>query len=235
MPGIARPPFRVSHVFFDVDGTLVDFRASLGAGLVAAAAHISEVTGRLVTPAMLDETRGRIYRSVRGTLTDIRTQSFRQALRERAVDDESVVAEVTSRFYDARDAALEPYEEVVGVLTELRERGFILVGATNGNAALMRTPVFSLLHYTFTAEEAGVVKPHPRFFELALERAGAEASRSVVIGDRLDNDVEPGVAAGMPGVLLDRFGDIEGVPPPASAVVRSLAELPPMLELAEQG
>jgi HAD superfamily hydrolase (TIGR01509 family) len=133
----------------------------------------------------------------------------------------------------SRLATLEPYEEVVGVLEDLRRRGFILIGATNGNAALLRTPVFALLHHTFTAEEAGVSKPHPRFFELALEHAGAEASRSVVIGDRLDNDVEPAFAAGMPGVLLDRFGKIDGVPFPASAVVPSLAEFPQMLELAD--
>jgi len=233
MPPVTPPPFRVSHVFFDVDGTLVDFRASLGVGLIAGAEYISEVTGRIVTPAMLEETRGRVYRSVKGSLTDIRAQAFRQALRERGVDDEAAVAEVTRRFFAARDSALEPYEEVIAVLDDLRARGFILIGATNGNAALMRTPVFALLHHTFTAEEAGVSKPHPRFFELALEHAHAEASRSVVIGDRLDNDVEPAVAVGMPGVLLDRFGKIDGVPFPASAVVPSLAELLPLLELAE--
>jgi FMN phosphatase YigB (HAD superfamily) len=102
MPRVTTPPFRVSHVFFDVDGTLVDFRASLDAGLIAAAAHISELTGRIVTPAMLEETRGRVYRSVRGTLTDIRAQSFRQALRERGVDDEAAVLEVTRLFFEAR-------------------------------------------------------------------------------------------------------------------------------------
>ncbi|MCA9848010.1 MAG: HAD family hydrolase, partial [Dehalococcoidia bacterium] len=89
-----------------------------------------------------------------------------------------------------------------------------------------------LLHHTFTAEEAGVSKPHPRFFQLALERAGAEASRSIVIGDRLDNDVEPAVAAGITAVLLDRFEKVDGVPVPAASVVRSLTEFPPMLELA---
>ncbi len=233
MPLAPPPPFRVSHVFFDVDGTLVDFRASLGVGLAAAAEYVAEVTGRIATSAMLEETRTRIYRSARGTPADIRAQSFRQALRERGVDDESVVTEVTRRFFDARDAALEPYEEVVAVLEDFRARGFILIGATNGNAALLRTPVFALLHHTFTAEQAGVSKPHPRFFELALQHADAEASRSVMVGDRLDNDVEPAVAAGMPGVLLDRFGKIEGVPFPASAVVSTLAELPPMLELAD--
>lgn len=230
---MAGPPFRVSHVFFDVDGTLVDFRASLGVGLIAAADYLSERSERIVTPRMLEEARGRVAASFRGTLTEVRTQSFRQVLRERGIEDELAVLETTRRFFDARDAALEPYEDVVDALQTLRDRGFILVAATNGNAALMRTPVFDLLHYTFTAEQAGVSKPHPRFFELAVQHADAKASRSVMIGDRLDNDVEPAVAAGIAGVLLDRGGSVEGVPLPASAIVRSLSEFPPMLELAD--
>lgn len=230
---MAGPPFRVSHVFFDVDGTLVDFRASLGVGLLAAAEYLSERSERIVTPRMLEEARGRVAASFRGTLTEVRTQSFRQVLRERGIEDERAVLETTRRFFEARDAALEPYEDVVDALKTLRDRGFILVAATNGNAALMRTPVFDLLHYTFTAEQAGVSKPHPRFFELALQHAKAEAARSVVIGDRLDNDVEPAVAAGIAGVLLDRGGSEESVPLPASALVRSLSEFPPMLELAD--
>lgn len=229
---MAGPPFHVSHVFFDVDGTLVDFRASLAVGLYAAAEYLSERTDRIVTPQALQETRDRVARSFKGSLNEVRDQSFRQVLRERGVDDESAVAETVRRFYEARDEALEPYDDVIDAVTTLRERGFTLVAATNGNAALMRTPVFDLLHHTFTAEEAGVSKPHPRFFQLALERAGAEASRSIVIGDRLDNDVEPAVAAGITAVLLDRFEKVDGVPVPAASVVRSLTEFPPMLELA---
>lgn len=229
---MAGPLIRASHVFFDVDGTLVDFRASLAVGLVAAAEYLSERSGRIVTPRALQETRDRVGRSMRGSLNAIREQSFRQVLLERGVSDEAAVAEASRRFFEARDGALEPYDDVVETLRALRERGFTLVAATNGNAALMRTPVFDLLHATFTAEQAGISKPHPRFFELALAHAGAEASRSVVIGDRLDNDVEPAVAAGMPGVLLDRGGTVDGVPVPATAVVRSLAEFPAMLELA---
>ena len=99
---MAGPPFRVSHVFFDVDGTLVDFRASLGVGLIAAADYLSERSERIVTPRMLEEARGRVAASFRGTLTEVRTQSFRQVLRERGIEDELAVLETTRRFFDAR-------------------------------------------------------------------------------------------------------------------------------------
>jgi putative hydrolase of the HAD superfamily len=60
----------------------------------------------------------------------------------------------------------------------------------------------------------GVEKPDPRIFHLALERTGAEASRSVYVGDNVHFDVEPAQELGMLAVLLDRRGrypDHEGV------------------------
>jgi FMN hydrolase / 5-amino-6-(5-phospho-D-ribitylamino)uracil phosphatase len=226
-------PIPISHIFFDVDGTLVDFRSSLRRGLNAASEVLSQHAGALITPAALEEARARVARSHRGTLAAIREQSFRQILRERGVADEAAVTEATGRFFDARDAALEPYDDVVEAVATLRDRGFVLVAATNGNAALMRTPVFDLLHHTWSAEEAGVAKPHPGFYRAALAKVGAEASRSLMVGDRMDNDIEPAHSVGMPAVLLDRPGVIDGVPHPARAVVRSLGELPALVERAE--
>jgi len=45
MPGRV-PPFRVSHVFFDVDGTLADFDAALRVRLQAACEVLSPAAGR---------------------------------------------------------------------------------------------------------------------------------------------------------------------------------------------
>ena len=92
-----RPPFLVTHVLLDVDGTLVDFRSSTLVGLHAAAEYLSERTGRIILPQALQESRDRIARSFRGGLAAMRAQSFRQLLRERGVDDEELVAESTRR------------------------------------------------------------------------------------------------------------------------------------------
>ncbi len=40
-----------------------------------------------------------------------------------------------------------------------------------------------------TSEEAGVKKPHPQIFQIAVNKSGAEVSKSVMIGDNLEADI----------------------------------------------
>ena len=47
------------------------------------------------------------------------------------------------------------------------------------------------------SEEEGAYKPDVALFEQALGRAGIEAGRAVMVGDRLDNDVAPASGLGM--------------------------------------
>jgi putative hydrolase of the HAD superfamily len=70
------------------------------------------------------------------------------------------------------------------------------------------------------SEEAGVSKPHPRIFEIALERAGAGPPEAVMLGDSWRNDVEGARAAGIRAVWFNRDG--RDAPDPAVPVVRSL-------------
>jgi len=78
--------------------------------------------------------------------------------------------------------------------------------------------------------EMGVSKPDPAFFSQGLRLMGdPDPARVAYVGDRLDNDVRPSLAAGMRAVWLRRgpWGVIgPGAPPPGTAlVVDSLAEL----------
>jgi len=219
-------PHRVTHIFFDVDGTLVDFNASLRAALEAAAQYASQRLDRIVTPQSLHEVRERVFRTHRGKpLAAVRLESFRQFYKERGIDDEAAVLETNRRFFEARDSSLQTFQDVIPALEALRARGFVLVAATNGNAALMRTPVFDYLHATWGAEEAGISKPHPDFFHGALAKVDATATSSLMVGDRIDNDVEPAVAVGMRGILIDRDATVDRAQSEFE-VIHALTELP---------
>lgn len=52
----------------------------------------------------------------------------------------------------------------------------------------------------------GAAKPDSKLFELALERAGAEASGSWHLGDCPVNDIRPAKTLGMRTILVDYFG-----------------------------
>lgn len=50
--------------------------------------------------------------------------------------------------------------------------------------------------------EAGVSKPSPRIFLMAIEASGCHADQCVMVGDRLDNDIKPAKALGMKTVWM---------------------------------
>jgi HAD superfamily hydrolase (TIGR01549 family) len=65
------------------------------------------------------------------------------------------------------------------------------------------------------SDEMGVAKPDPAFFRRTLELLGAPPPEQVAyVGDRVDNDVLPAMAAGMRAVWLRRgpWGTIQQLP-----------------------
>ena len=50
--------------------------------------------------------------------------------------------------------------------------------------------------------EIGYAKPNKKIFERAFETAGCCAEKSVMVGDRLDNDIIPAKALGMKTVWI---------------------------------
>lgn len=221
---------RVSHVFLDVDGTLVDLRAAFRAGNEAAAARLTEIVGRLITPSYLANVRDSITvePAFRGRpAATHRAEAMRRILATAARED--ATDEVVAAYVAARNAALGAYDDVTEPLAELHARGFILVAATNGDVDLTPLPFARLIHHTYLAVDAGVAKPDPHFFLGAMEKVGARPETSVMVGDRIDNDVGPATSVGMAGILLDRRGEVSD---PSVHAIRSLRELPALLERA---
>jgi FMN phosphatase YigB (HAD superfamily) len=102
--------------------------------------------------------------------------------------------------------AADLYPDVVPCLTSLRERGYKVLIAGNqpveAEAALRRLG----LPADVIASSAGwgISKPDPAFFAKVIEAAGEPADAIAYVGDRLDNDVLPSLAAGMKAVFLRR-------------------------------
>jgi FMN phosphatase YigB (HAD superfamily) len=75
-----------------------------------------------------------------------------------------------------------------------------------------------------------VQKPSPEFFARLAEDVGRPNAEIAYVGDRVDNDVEPALAAGMVAVHVRRgpWGHLQE-PPPRAIRIRSLDELPEAL------
>jgi putative hydrolase of the HAD superfamily len=79
--------------------------------------------------------------------------------------------------------------------------------------------------------EVGWRKPSPRIFEAALTALEAQPATTVMVGDRLREDVDGAHAAGMLAVRLREHYDDPGPPDRAEAVLDRLADLPALLGL----
>jgi len=126
-----------------------------------------------------------------------------------------------------------PFDEVPGVLAELRTAGARIVVVSNWDVSLhgvlAETGLAGSLDAVLTSAEQGVSKPDPELFRRALAAAGGvEPERALHVGDDLDADVHGARAAGVPVVLLDRDGTVGEPPPPGVRVARTLAEILPL-------
>ncbi|MFS4417055.1 YjjG family noncanonical pyrimidine nucleotidase [Maribacter sp. 2307ULW6-5] len=61
--------------------------------------------------------------------------------------------------------------------------------------------------HVIDAEVAGAKKPHPRIFEMALERSRAVPQRSLMIGDSLEADILGAKALGMHALHFNAHGE----------------------------
>ena len=92
------------------------------------------------------------------------------------------------------------YPETVSTLDALSKRykiGIIANQLPGTHERLNKMGISEYIRLTVSSAETGVAKPDPAIFRLALEQANCAAENSVMIGDRLDNDIIPAKQLGM--------------------------------------
>jgi FMN phosphatase YigB (HAD superfamily) len=126
-------------------------------------------------------------------------------------------------------AADRLYPDAAPCLERLRSRSF-LVGAVGNMAIVHEDRVRPHVDFVSSSERFGVEKPSPAFFERLVAEAGTEPPATAYVGDRVDNDVVPALAAGLVAVHIRRgpWGHLYE-PPPEAIAIASLDELPEAL------
>jgi HAD superfamily hydrolase (TIGR01549 family) len=131
------------------------------------------------------------------------------------------------------------YPDVRPAMADLQKRGYRL--AIFGNQPAHRTAELRALdlpaEVIAMSEEMGVAKPAPEFFARFLELLGDPEPEAVaIVGDRVDNDVLPAMAAGLRAIWIRRgpWGRIQSLPDGTrpALVVDSLDDLTGRIEEA---
>jgi putative hydrolase of the HAD superfamily len=207
----------IRAILFDAGNTLisVDWRA------VAAELARSGVT---VTPEALRraewEARVRLDTDLFAPPGAISTESrdttarYTQYVLEAAgVRDPAVHARLTTwrRHYNPPIGVWTVAEpDAAAALALVRETGLVAGVVSNSNGtvreALAALGLTRNLAFVLDSHEEGVEKPDPRFFEIALARAGVRADEAAYIGDLYSVDIVGARRVGLRAVLMDPGG-----------------------------
>ena len=130
---------------------------------------------------------------------------------------------------------LDCYPDVPESLSTLKARGFKLVILSNGSPAMLEAAVKNsglagLIEESFSVEEAGIFKPHPRVYKIAVDRLNLKPEQ-IVFQSSNAWDVAGASAFGFNVVWVNRFGQsAERLPGRPDFEIESLTELPKLLK-----
>ena len=233
----------ITAVLFDLDDTLFDHWACTRAALADLRERLP-LLGRMPVGEVETEHRRLLedlhLRVLAGGITvdQARVERFRRllAFAGEAAGEEAAV-DAAAAYRAAYLAHWRPVEGALELLEALH--GQVLTGiVTNNVASEQRQKIAAcgfgpLLDAVIISEEAGVTKPDPRIFRMALDQLGCQAGETVMIGDAWGTDIEGARAAGIRPVWFNRFGaaspdpgvtEIHSLAPLSSGVVRALPE-----------
>lgn len=216
---------KIKAIFFDVGETIVDETREYGtwADWLGVPRHtFSAVFGAVIA-------RGGDYRE---TFQYFRPGFDLYAERERRAESGDPEGFSEENLYaDARPC-----------LAALREQG-LLVGLAGNQTARAEKILRALdlpVDLIGTSDSWGVEKPSAAFFDRVVAEAGCPAGAVLYVGDRLDNDIKPAQAAGIPTALIRRgpWGYILQDQEAADRClfqIDSLAELPELVRKHNEG
>jgi HAD superfamily hydrolase (TIGR01509 family) len=108
----------------------------------------------------------------------------------------------------------ELYPDALPCIDALRAAGCVVMAVGNTPASV-EEGLRAHVDHVGSSERWGVEKPSPEFFERVVSELGRPAQEIAYVGDRVDNDVAPALAAGMTAIHIRRgpWGHLHETPP----------------------
>lgn len=215
-------------VLFDAAETLFTTRRPVGeiyAGI--AREYGSQATPDAVQAAFVRHFRGSGPTSVREQKRWWRDIVYRVFAETGMVDHfDEFFDRVYDQFTDSRGWQLFP--ETLDALSRLQRLGVKLGIISNFDgriySVLQSLGIRRFFEAVTISSEAGCAKPDLRIFEAAVRALGAPPSAVLLVGDSLEDDIEPARRAGITAVLIDRRNRYAAIP--GLLRITSLIEVP---------
>lgn len=195
---------QITDVFFDLDHTLWDFEknSALTFEKILVENQISvELNDFLEVYVPANLAFWKLYREEKITKEELRYQRLKTVFDDlkHPVSD-MVIHKMAEDYIENLSSYNHLFPNTVQILDYLRPN-YKLHIITNGfhevqNKKLNNSGIHHFFDQVINSEMAGVKKPNPYIFELALEKSRATADKSLMIGDSLEADIKGALAVG---------------------------------------
>ena len=202
------------HIFFDLDHTLWDFEKNANETLHTLFerhnfARFGTFTVEQFVSVYSDINHAlwRMYQSNKISQQQLREVRFVRTLTKLGMLEDQIPATISAEFTDIlpQKTAVFPYTHEVLDYLKPSYRLHLITNGFNDIQSL-KLASSNLTHYfeeVITSDHSGHLKPDPRMFRHALERTGATAAESLMIGDNLECDVLGAYNAGIDQVYFN--------------------------------
>ncbi|EMN7730294.1 MULTISPECIES: HAD family hydrolase [Bacillus] len=202
-------------IFFDIDGTLLDYEAAERNGII----DFFQIYNTIFSGNELEATK---------VWHELSEEYFNKFLSRKLSFQEQQVMRMYHLFktYGVNLSPKESqhrfnqyielhknnwtaFEDVHYTLQNLQQGGHSLGIISNGNyeqqvEKLTALNILKHFKYIFTSSELGISKPDPEIFHRTVLQSNLEMKDCYYIGDRLETDAISSTAAGMQGIWLNR-------------------------------
>ncbi len=221
IPGIKACVFDAYGTLFDVHSAVGKHRARLG--------EIAEQVSSVWRTKQLEYTWLRSLMDRHADFWQVTREALDFAFDMHGVED----AELSMDLMDAY-LQLTCYPEVPEALAELKERGFEMAILSNGTPAMLEAAVNNsrlqdVIPRIFSVETAGVFKPDPRVYQIAVDELDVKPEE-IVFQSSNAWDAAGAAAFGFNVAWVNRFGQSpERLPGKPQIEIKDLSELPKWL------
>jgi putative hydrolase of the HAD superfamily len=212
-------------ILFDLDNTLTDRRHSIANYTRQFAGDFAGQLGAIA----LDDLE-QIMQAGDGGGYRPKTELFAELAALLPWRSAPTVADLGEHWYALSPMCMQPRAGLHEVLAEFKRRGIRLGIITNGQtevqtATIRALCIGDLMATIVVSEAAGVRKPAPEIFQLALDELNADASATWFVGDHPLNDVIGPSAAGLTGIWLNAGDEWPSTHPKPKFEIYTLPEL----------
>ena len=199
----------IKTIFFDVDDTLYDEVHPKIKAEMQTAEYIAAELGRpfLEIYNAFIKAKNEIVDTSYDPNTNNRAHWYERMLKSLKIttlDPEKL----SEKYWDIMQSSIEPYHDFKCVAPVLAGK-YELYTLTDElhEIQLSKLTKLGLLPYfkgTVSSTNVGVLKPHPKLFQYAMEVTGSTPETSMMVGDNPSKDVKGGKAAGMATAWIQR-------------------------------